>query len=314
MTLPLLIALSVGLAVLGLGGLIWGYQVQISSQMRRQRQIERLDHLVSADLQGGADLERQSEPSLVDRIAYMMTGRLQGNVPTGTEGEDRILLARAGYRGLQALVYFQSIRLGLTLLTFLAAASYALSTGQPNIWLKVFMVVAVSYLAPKYVLRFLAARRVRGIAAELPLFVDYLRMMNGAGVSLEQSMLLFAEEQRVGLPLMASELNMVRIAIKSGRARADAMQAMADQMGLSELQELVTLINDADRYGAGLSEPLKRFALWLTEKRRFEMQEFIGKLATRMVVVMVVFLLPALVIITAGPGFTAVYKALSKMV
>lgn len=314
MNLPLIIALSVGLAAFGIGWLAWGYHLQISSQLRRQRQIERLDRLAHPDEPVLGEPEAEG-PSQFERLALLLTGQLQGSLPSGQDGEDRVLLARAGYRGLQALVYFQAIRLGLTLAAVLVAAGIALAAGGDlNAWLKVFLAGGTAYLAPKYLLKYVAARRVREIAHELLLFVDYLRMMHGAGVSFEQALLLFAEERRVGLPVLASEFNVVRIAIKSGRARADALQVMADQINLPELRELVTLLNDADRYGAGLQEPLKRFAVRLADKRRFDMQEYVGKLATRMVVVMVLFLLPALIIITAGPGFIAVFKALSEIV
>ena len=51
----------------------------------------------------------------------------------------------------------------------------------------------------------------------------------------------------------------------------------------------------------------------LTETKRFEMQEFVGKMATKMVVVMVICLLPALIMITAGPGFLSLFKALGNL-
>lgn len=43
------------------------------------------------------------------------------------------------------------------------------------------------------------------------------------------------------------------------------------------------------------------------------MKELIGKISVKMTGVMVVTLLPALIIITAGPGFLAVIRALGGM-
>jgi tight adherence protein C len=313
MFFPLLVAISVGLAAFGIGWLIYGYHLQISNQIRRQRQFNRLERLERGGDRSTYPDQAQEGESLIDRVAPFLVGQLRGSGPSESDSEDRQLLARAGYRGLQPLIYFQALRLGVTALLLVVFVSMALVSGHANDWLKAFLAGGVAYLAPKYVLKWLAGQRMRDLANEIPLFVDYLRMMHGAGVSFEQALILFAEERRVGLPQLASEFNVVRIAIKSGRARADALQQMADQLGLAELRELVTLINDADRYGAGLQEPLKRYAVRLLEKRRFDMQDYVGKLATRMVVVMVVFLLPALMIITAGPGFVAVFKALVKM-
>lgn len=307
MSLPLLVAISAGLAVFGIGWLIYGYHLQVSSQLRRQRQFERLSRLSDDEVQ-----TPERELPVVPRGLYERIAALFAGVPA-KDGEVRLLLARAGYRGLQAQVLFHAIRLILAVVLALVFASYALAAGSLFAWFKAVLAAAVGYVLPHYGLRFIARRRVREIARELPLFVDYLRMIHSSGVSLEQAMLLFAEERRIGLPVLADEFAAVRLSMKSGRAQSDALRQMADQIGSPDLKELIALLNEAERYGSGLQEPLKRFAVRLGEKRRFEMQEYVGKLATRMVVVMVVFLLPALIIITAGPGFIAVFKALSSL-
>ncbi|MDD4880916.1 MAG: type II secretion system F family protein [Gallionellaceae bacterium] len=313
MSMPWIIALTVGLAVFGGGWLIYGYQLQISNQIRRQRQFNRLDKLAHGGDSVNSEMERMLESqSWAERLALMLTGQIQGGASSEQDSEERLLLAQAGYRGIRPLIYFKAARLGLTVVLLAVFVTYALVAGTTDAWLKVVMAGAIAYLAPKYILKYFAQRRVRIIVNEIPQFVDYLHMMHGSGVSFEQSIMLFAEERRIGLPALASELNYVQIAIKSGRSRSDALQQMSSQIDLPELRELIALINDADRYGAGLQEPLKRFGVRLTEKRRFDLQDYVGKLATRMVVVMVLFLLPALLIITAGPGFLALFKALSK--
>ncbi|TCJ17974.1 type II secretion system F family protein [Parasulfuritortus cantonensis] len=311
MSMPWIIALTVGLAVFGTGWLIYGYHLQISNQIRRRRQLDRLEARVH-DGETAEIEELLDSKSLWERLALTLTGQTRAGTPSEHENEVRLLLIRAGYRGIRPFVYFQAIRTILTVVILALFASYALASGSSNAWLKVVAAVAVAYLAPKFVLSAMAKRRLGVIANEIPLFVDYVRMMHGAGVSFEQSIQLFAEEQRIGLPALAHEFAYVQVAIKSGRSRAAALQQMADQLGLTDLRELIALINDSDRYGAGLQEPLKRFAVRLGENRRFQMQDYVGKLATRMVVVMVLFLLPALLIITAGPGFLALIRALSN--
>lgn len=314
MSMPLIVALSVGLAAFGLGWLLYGYHMQISNQIRRRRQFSRLERLDRGGEPLAADIDQVLEgETLIERVAPYLTGQLRDKAAAEQDSEERLLLARAGYRGIQPLIYFQALRIGLAAAAAIFFALYAFAAGTGTAWLKVILAGGIAYLAPKYILAWLARRRMRVLAAEIPLFVDYLRMMHGAGVSFEQALVLFAEERRVGLPVLASEFNYVRIAIKSGRSRTDALQQMADQLDLPDLRELIALVNDADRYGAGLQEPLKRYATRLLEKNRFEMQEHVGKLATRMIVVMVLFLLPALLIVTAGPGFIAVFKALTRL-
>ncbi|MDD5329937.1 MAG: type II secretion system F family protein [Sulfuricella sp.] len=311
--IPWLAASSVALAVFGGGWLLYGHFTVAQSRVRRQRQLNRLESALDGG--GPADREPVSERlPLLERLALPIAGRIySSDGKTEPDSEERLLLIQAGFRSLQSLLFFQTLRLALPGSALLAMSGYALLDGSLTGWMRTFAACTVLYLGPKYVLAWLARRRRRQLAEEMPFFVDYLRMMHSVGINFEQSLTLFAEEDRVGQPILAGELRMVNLAIRSGRSRGDAMQQMAEQFQVPELQELVSLITQADRYGAGVQEPLKLFSKRLTEKKRFELQEYVGKMSTKMVVVMVLFLLPALIIVTAGPGFLAVVRALTNM-
>jgi tight adherence protein C len=57
---------------------------------------------------------------------------------------------------------------------------------------------------------------------------------------------------------------------------------------------------------------LRQFGTRLQENRRARLKERVGKLTVKMTMVMVLTLLPALLIITAGPGFMGVIRSLSQ--
>lgn len=309
--IPWLVAASVAMAVCGVGGVAYGYFMRAQREIRRQRQMSRLEQMLGVS---PGEFEREvDEVPLFERIALFVSGRGEGDGLPEQNSEERTLLVRAGFRSIRALLLFQVLRLALPLAGGILAAGYVLLAGNEDGWLKLVAACIILYLAPKYVLAFLARRRCRQLADELPVFVDFLRMMHSVGINFEQSILLFAEDGRLGLPALASEFRAVNLAIRSGRSRSEALQQMARQLDVEELGELVALICQTDRYGAGVQEPLRQFSQRLTEKKRFEMQEFVGKMATKMVVVMVIFLLPALIIITAGPGFLSLFKALGNL-
>jgi len=306
-----LVAASVALAVFGSGWIAYGYFMRAQREIRRHRQLKRLEQMLGA---ARGEFEREPEEApLIERIAQFVSGRGEGDGSAEQNSEERLLLIRAGFRTMRALLFFHALRLLLPLVGGILMAGYVLLAGNEDGWLKLLAAAIVLYLAPKYVLAFLARRRCQQLADELPVFVDFLRMMHSVGINFEQSILLFAEDSRLGLPVLASEFRAVNLAIRSGRPRSEALQQMARQLDVEELGELVALICQTDRYGAGVQEPLRQFSQRLTEKKRFAMQEFVGKMATKMVVVMVIFLLPALIIITAGPGFLSLFKALGNL-
>lgn len=311
--IPWLAALSVILGVLGGGGLLYSYYMQAHTRLQRQRRLDRLERRAAGDGAADAELAFEAQP-LLERLALFVTGRMPGESKPAVDSEERLLLIRAGFRSIRTLLLFQALRIVLPIGALLVMSAYALWAGNLEAWTRAFVVCAVLYLAPKYILAFLARRRCRQLSDEVPMFVDYLRMMHSVGISFEQSLILFAGDNRIGLPVLASEFAAVNLSIRSGRPRGEALQQMAAQMDVPELQELVGLIVQAERYGAAIQEPLKSFSQRLTERKRFEMQEYVGKMSTKMVVVMVLFLLPALIIVTAGPGFLSVSKALGRMV
>lgn len=76
------------------------------------------------------------------------------------------------------------------------------------------------------------------------------------------------------------------------------------------MTDLAALIVQIDKHGGAVQEPLRQFGERLREQRRMRMKEDIGKITVKMTVVMVLTLLPSLLIITAGPGFLSVVRAL----
>lgn len=312
--LPLLVACSVALAVLGFGGLIYGYFLRAQQKILRQRRFERLEQKATEAPGQGFELLRDvAELTTAEKIVLFFSGHLPMQPAGGNDSEDRRLLIQAGYRSLNSLILFHALRWLFLSAILVSFAAYALFSHRVEDILRGIALIIVVILAPRYLLRYLASRRLQRLEEELPLFIDYLRMMHSVGISFEQAIILFAQEQRLGLPVLSSELAMVGIAIRSGRSRSEALQLMASQLEVEDLSELVGLICHTDYYGAAVLEPLRQFSQRLTERKRFQMQEYVGKLATRMVIVMVVFLLPALIIVTAGPGFISVFKALGKM-
>lgn len=308
--LPWLVAGSVALAVLGSGWLAYGLFLKTQRKIVRQRRFARLEQMLTPGSEGDEAMREAEELTFAEKLVLFFSGRLPGG---DTDSEDRRLLIQAGWRSLHALVIFQSLRWLAVAAVALGFVSHALFTGTLQHGLRGVALVILVFLGSRWLLRYLASRRLRQLADELPIFVDFLRMVHGVGVSFEQAIVLFANDSRLGLPILSSELAAVSLSIRSGRPRGEALQLMARQLDVDDLGELVALICHTDYYGAALQEPLRQFSARLTERKRFEMQEYVGKLATRMVIVMVLFLLPALMIVTAGPGFISVIRALGKM-
>lgn len=226
--------------------------------------------------------------------------------------EDRQLLDQAGLelaRGGFAYVVARAVLAialpTLVLLVAQPAGTKALVYG--------FLAFGLGLMAPKWWLRAKANTRRAQVVEELPLFVDLLRLLQGVGLSIDQSLQILASEFGSVLQVISGELTLANRLYASGRSREQSLQRLSYLGADDDMNAVVNLLVQVDRHGGAVQEPLKEFSTRLREKRQASFKEKIGTITVKMTGVMVLTLLPALMVITAGPGFTAVIRSLSTM-
>ena len=228
--------------------------------------------------------------------------------------EDRALLVQCGYQTSQSKTYFLLARMGLSLLLPVLAVLFSPLFESTNSKL-FFICVAfvVGFLLPKWFLRKKALKRSKQAAKELLIFVDLLGLLQGSGLGVDQSLQLISKDFQDVMPVLSGEMAMVNRLHASGRTREQALLRLSEMFRSDALAELSALIVQIDKYGGAVQEPLRQFGERLREQRRMRMKEDIGKITVKMTGVMVLTLLPSLLIITAGPGFLSVVRALGGM-
>ncbi|MDM0087707.1 MULTISPECIES: type II secretion system F family protein [unclassified Variovorax] len=229
--------------------------------------------------------------------------------------EDRRLIDQCGFPSVRAQLVFLVVRVALALLLPLLTWLILKSIGvlSQHRGLTMAFAFVVGFLLPKWVLGYYAAGRRDRVANELPLFVDLLRLLQGVGLSLDQSLQVMATDFGHVLRILAEELQIANRQYSQGRTREHSLQRLAVLYDNENLAGLVALLVQVDRHGGAVQEPLQKYSDRLREHRRMELKERIGKITVKMTGVMVMTLLPALVIVTAGPGFLAIFRSLGAM-
>lgn len=226
--------------------------------------------------------------------------------------EDRQLMEQAGIeiaRGGPPYIISRAV-------LALALPALALVLLQPkgnSILFYAFFAFGLGIMLPKWVLRSKANQRRKQVVEELPLFMDLLRLLQGVGLSIDQSLQILASEFSCVLRVISAELTLANRLYSSGRTREQSLQRLAGLGADDDMTAVVNLLVQVDRHGGAVQEPLKEFSIRLREKRQANFKEKIGAITVKMTGVMVLTLLPALRVITAGPGFTAVIRSLSAM-
>ncbi|MDN7178954.1 type II secretion system F family protein [Caballeronia sp. SEWSISQ10-4 2] len=225
--------------------------------------------------------------------------------------EDRRLLDRCGFLDANARARFFAARIGCALL--LPLLVLGLYSGEPRLAMWMVGALGFGFMLPKWLVRRRAKARQRSVASELPMFVDLLRLLQGVGLSLDQSLQVMINDFATVLPVLSKELALAHRQFSTGRTREQSLSRLATSYESDDLNAVMRLVVQVDKHGGAVQEPLRQFGDRLRESRRATLRERIGALTVKMTGVMVVTLLPALLIMTAGPGFIAVFHSLSAL-
>ncbi|WP_353189493.1 type II secretion system F family protein [Pandoraea pnomenusa] len=224
--------------------------------------------------------------------------------------EDRLLLAQCGWDSVRAKSLFLFARVSLAVVLPLLVWLWFPGGGGLGTILRLFGAVGVGLLAPKFYVQRKAAQRRRDLIEELPLLIDLLRLLQGVGLSMDQSLYVMVSDFREVLPILSREFENANRQYASGRGREASMGRLREVYDNDDLRALVRLIVQVEQHGGAVQEPLQQFSDRLREQRRQTMKERIGKLTVKMTLAMMLTLLPALMLVVAGPALLSLTKSM----
>jgi tight adherence protein C len=312
MSTPLMI---MAVVLVALGVLAWGLLL-LAQQWRRTQGLRAIDRVMHRSAPEPARTATAGEAA---QALWTTSVREDGTAMRWLDSrmgrllvvdEDRRLIEQCGFPSLRAQLVFLTSRVALAVL--LPALYYALVPGKAQ-FVYAATLFAAGVLVPKWFLRSFAARRIRQVARELPLLVDLVGLLQGVGLGLDQTMQVIAHDFRAVLKILSKELDIANRLYSQGRTREQSLQRLSQLHDNAHLGNLVALLVQVDRHGGAVQEPLRQFSERLRDTRKSEMKAQIGKITVKMTVVMVTTLLPALILVTAGPGFMAIIRSLGAM-
>lgn len=302
-----LLVLATGLALLGVAALL------LSG--RRQRTAATLQSALRSREEGAAapataiDSGSRSLGWLAAVGERFNGGRVEAAL---LAPEDRLLLDQAGWNTRTGTAVFLGLRLSLAVLCLVLAGVLFDAHGLQRVFVPL-AALAFGLLLPKLALRSWANRLRQRVNAELPLMIDLLRLLQGVGFSMDQSLQTLGDKLRSAIPVLGREIQQANVAYMHGRSRQQSLRRLADAFNDEDLRSLVQLILQVHEHGGAVQEPLRQFSVRLREQRRATLKEKVGKLSVKMTVVMMLTLLPALMLVLSGPAIIALADAMTRL-
>ena len=294
MTTPLMISALclLGAAVLLIANLL--------EQRRRSRQISRrLDGELSRENRFGNLLQVLGESRV-------------GQHSVKLDNETQTLLSRLGWRSARQRSLFAACQIGapLLMLAVVVLLQGVFFTSVEKQWIAPLFALGVGYLLPKRLLVIAVARRQKRLASEIATFLPLLRILFESGMAVEQALRVLSHEAQALLPVLTQELRLVLARVDSGLELGEELNKATQLLAVDEFTDTCVILQQLLHQGGGAMKSLLSLKQLLDDRRLTRLQEYISKMSAKMSVVMMLFLFPALLIVLAGPGFTALAKAL----
>jgi tight adherence protein C len=173
-------------------------------------------------------------------------------------------------------------------------------------------VFIVGMIIPEYVVAFRASRRRKEMAACLPDALDLLVICTNAGNSLGVSIRRVADELTTICPPLSSEFALTADELKLSGDSTRALHELAERINLPSIRALIATLTQSMRYGTPITQALRTLSRTERLAHIVSLEEKAAKLAPKMVVPMMLFILPAVVVIAAGPAVIQLMNALGK--
>lgn len=222
-------------------------------------------------------------------------------------------LLRAGWRGPSALPLLIACKtltgIGVALLTLF----YDLPDAYNTLFARSLLLLGcfvLGMIVPEYLLRMRITRRQAVIEQALPDALDLLVICTNAGFSLAYSLERAAAELVRLSPPLADELNVSVGELRLSGDSTVVLRALADRIGTASIRSLVVTLQQSQQYGTPITQALRQLARSERASRMLRLEEKAAKLATKMTLPMMAFILPAVLIIAGGPAIMNLKAAL----
>ncbi len=270
-----------------------------------------------AGLQDDAALvgTEQSNP-WVERIVQVANPFMKLSLPS--EGWDhspiRIRFINAGWRNPSTMpIYFAAktvLAIIFPLLLLLFGGENFLNTGASVIMLMLVLSASIGYYLPNVYLIVAIARRQREIFDNFPDALDLLTICIEAGLALDQAILKVASEIHISSQILAQELQLVLMELRTGFSKEQALRHLALRTGVEEVEMLATMLIQSDRFGTSMADSLRVHSDNLRNKRRQKAEETATKIALKLLFPLIFFIFPTLLLVLLGPSMMQVYRVL----
>jgi len=224
------------------------------------------------------------------KLKFLRAGLRGTRVPTVFWGTKFLLAIALPTALLMAVVFYKPMDLSHMLLGAIIFATIGLFL--PDIWLRVRI-----------------SRRKERLAKGFPDALDLMVVCVEAGMGLDAAISRVGEELALSHPELSKELNLLNLEMRAGKSRQACLRSLAERMDIDDVNSLVTLLVQTDRFGTSVGQALRVFSDSFRTARYQKAEEIAAKIGTKLIFPLVLCMFPSFFIVAVGPAAIQIYRA-----
>ncbi len=232
--------------------------------------------------------------------------------PSGAiEKRSRLRMIQAGYRSKHVYQYFFTVKVALAILLpaiyLTTLAFYSFTLGRVLI---VLLLLVIGFGLPDSIIGLIIRARQRRITRALPDALDLMVICVEAGLGIDMTFKRVGDEIRPICSDLSDEFALTNLEVRAGKNRSDCLKNMALRTGVPEINNLMTVLIQTNRFGTSLAKALRVHSDAMRIKRRQIAEETAAKSTVKLVFPLVCFIFPAIFVVLVGPGVIRIIQVL----
>lgn len=271
------------------------------------KRLEQLSEIMP-DEHGGAQSTEAAIESLLQPFVKWSMPTMESQT-----SEIRIALSQAGWRSNAAVVIFYGsktvLAIGLPGIALVLQSIFDPGSSLLGMLTIGILLCGLGYYLPDMVLRQAVRLRQRELFESFPDALDLLRVCISAGLGLDSAINRVARQLSLKSRALSEDFLLLTLELRAGLAKEQALRNLALRTGLEEVNGLVAMLIQSEKFGTSVSESLRIHAESLRAQRRMKAQEKAAKVPVKLTVPMILCIFPALFVVILGPAVLNILRA-----
>ncbi len=233
-----------------------------------------------------------------------------GLIPAGTRTELELMLLSSGLRGQQGLHVFLGFKLFsplfMLIIGLFVTNYFETLRGFKILVLPVFFIVGL--VMPDWILGKRRKNYLARVEQGLPDALDLMVICTESGLGLGSAVVRVAEEMRHSYRELATEFALTATEFQIMTDNRQALLNLGERTKIESFKRFTTTLIQTLQYGTPVSQALRALSAELREEMLTKFEEKAARLPVVITGPMIIFILPAVFIVAAGPAFLSIGK------